>query len=252
MALFKNLTTEDLEESEDRLGGFSPIPSKIYKGVIKSFYSITSQGGATGIVLIFDLPELKREYRETIYITNKQGENFFKDKTSGKKMPLPGFTTVNDLCLIATSDEENPQELSEIDFEEKVVMAWDSTSKSEKHTKVQMATGLIGKEVALGVLEILENKSEKNERTGKYDPTAEERKTNSIDKVFHPEAKVTVAEARKELEPAFWDSWTKQNEGQVKDKRKFGKAGKGSDAGGPPTAAGSDASTGKSLFKKKK
>lgn len=247
MSLFKNLTTEDLEESEDRLGGFSPVPSKIYEAVIKSFYAITSEKGASGIVLIFDIPELKREYRETIYITNRQGENFFKDKTSGKKMPLPGFTTVNDLCLIA-----NEQELHEIETEEKVVMAWDSAAKSEKQTKVPMATELIGKTVALGILEILENKSEKNERTGKYDPTAEERKTNVIDKIFHPEEKVTVAEARKGEEPKFWDAWTKKNEGQVIDKRKFGKGAKGSDASGPPAAGGSDASTGKSLFKKKK
>lgn len=241
MSLFKNLGTNDLEESEDRLGGYQPLESGIYTGKVKALYAGESQHGAMNLSLIVSLDN-GQEYRETIYITNRKKENFFINKDSGKKSPLPGFTTVNDICLITTG-----QELSELETEEKVVKVWDSDSKSEVNKSVPMVMEAIGKPVALGIIKQLENKNVK--QGDEYVPTAETRTFNAIDKVFHPELKVTVAEARQEKEATFWDAWLKRNEGQTRDRRtiKDGSAGGGT----PPKAGATAQAPRKSLFGKK-
>ncbi|MFR7882301.1 MAG: hypothetical protein ACLU5J_13140 [Christensenellales bacterium] len=42
----------------------------------------------------------KKPYTETIYITNKEGKNYFLNKQDPtKKVPLPGFTLIDDLLF---------------------------------------------------------------------------------------------------------------------------------------------------------
>mgnify|MGYP003346034237 CR=1 FL=1 len=256
--LFKNMTTTGLEESQDRLGGgYQTLETDIYVGTFKALYAGESKGGAISLNLVADLGN-GREYKETLWITNKQKQNFFVNKDSGKKSPLPGFTVANDLCLIATD-----KELSDLETEEKVVKIYDYEAKKELPQAVQMVTEALGKKVALGIVKTIENKTEKV--GDEYVPTAETREVNSIDKVFHPEAKVTVAEARQgKTEGEFWDAWSKRNKGQTRDKRSIkdeaggAAGGTGSappKAGGKPTSgspagAGKPAAPKKSLFSK--
>lgn len=240
--LFKNLSSEGLEQAQDRLGGFRPLDTDIYTGTIKALYVTTSTGGAMGINLIADMGG--REYRETLWVTNKKGENFFtKD---GKKMPLPGFIVADDLCLIATG-----KPLAEQDAEEKVIQLWDSEAKKELPKSVNMITEAIGQKISLGIVCQLVNKNEKD-GNGVYVPTAETREENYTDKVFHPEHKLTVAEAKAGQEEAkFWDAWLERNKGQTRDKRelKDGEAGKPGAPKAAPTAAGATAAAPrKSLF----
>lgn len=242
---FAKLNTEGLEESQDRLGGFSPFDSGIYTGKIKAAYAGTSSGGAMSVTLLVDVQG--KEYRETLYVTNKKGENFFLNKDDkSKKVPLPGFTVVDDICLITTG-----KPLSEQESEEKMVNVYDPDQKKELPKSVPMLTELLGKEISLGILKQLENKSVKNDSTGNYDPVAETRDTNVIDKVFHPEMKLTVAEARNgQNEPKFWSAWEEKNNGQVRDKRTI-KDGAGN-VGAPPKAGQSAApAQRKSLFGQK-
>lgn len=240
--LFGGMKSDGLEQSQDRLGGFQVFDSKIYHSTIKALYAGEAKSGAMNLSVVLDLGG-GQEYRETVYITNKKKQNYFEK--DGKKQPLPGFTLINDLCLIATE-----KELSQLATEEKIIKLWDNDQKKEVPTAVQMVTEAIGKPVAVGILKALENKQVKSS-TGEYVPTAETRETNRIDKVFHPEAKVTVAEARSgKKEAGFWDAWTKRNEGKVRDDRAI-KDGKGGAPGAPPTAGGStDAPVKKSLFGK--
>ena len=210
MGIFSNLTTDGLEKSTDRLGGYTPLESGIYKATIKALYAGQSKGGAMSVTLIADVGD--REYRETLYITNRQGENFFRTR-DGKKAPLPGFTTVNDICLITTG-----KELCELDTEEKVVKIWDPDVKDEVPKAVPMITEAIGQQVALGIVKQVVNRNEKNS-AGEYVPTEETREENVIDRVFHPDLKFTVAEARDgKSEPAFWDAWAKHNTGKTRDR----------------------------------
>lgn len=244
MSLFGDLKNDGLEESQDRLGGFSVLETDIYTGPIKMMYAGQAASGARSITLIVEHDG--KEYRETIYITNKKGENFFlnkEDKT--KKVPLPGFTTIDDICLVTSG-----KPLSEQGSEEKMVKVYDPDAKKELPKSVPVLTGLLGQIVSLAIVKQLENKSTKV--NGEYQPNAETREINLIDKVFHTETKLTVAEARHGAEEAtFWDSWLKKNKGKERDKRtiKDGVSGApGKPQSGPPQAAAGAAAPRKSLF----
>lgn len=244
-ALFGNLKSEGLEESQDRLGGFRPLETDIYTGKIKALYAGKSDGGAASLTLIADFNGA--EFRETFWITNKKGENFFLNKDDKtKKVPLPGFTIADDLCLIATGVP-----LSESAFEERTIKLYDYEAKKELPKGVDMLVAAIGQPISLGILKILENKSEKT-GTGadaEYTPTAETREINVTDKVYHPEQKLTVAEARQgQTEAKFWDSWLERNKGQTRDKRTIKDGAAGGARTAPPKAGEVAATARKSLF----
>ena len=243
--MFGSLTSDGLEESEDRIGGFQPLDTDIYTGPIKAAYAGASDGGAKNVTLIVDVGG--REYRETIYITNKKGENFFLNKNdNSKKVPLPGFTVIDDLCLVTTG-----KPLAEQDVEEKVVNVYDRKVQREVPTSVNMLVELLGQTASFGIVRQTVNKNQKAD-DGSYVPTAETRDENIIEKIFHTETKMTVVEARNGAEgPTFWDSWLNKNQGQTRDKRtlKDGEGGQSGRPGRTPPAAGQSAPR-KSLFGK--
>ena len=236
MSLFANLTNDGLEESQDRLGGnFSAIDTDIYTGTIKAFYAGKSEGGANNVTVILAGGDYgDREYRETVYITNKKGENFFLNKNDQtKKVPLPGFTTIDDICQVTVGTGINA-----VNFEDKVINVWDPEQRKELPKTVKMAVDLIGKEVSLGITKTVENQTEKNGQ-GDYVPKADgsTREVNAIDKVFHTQTKMTVAEARGgATEPQFWDKWSERNKGQVRDKTVKDGPSNGRPGGGAPQA----------------
>ncbi len=241
--LFGNLTSDGLEESQDRLGGFTTFDSDIYKGKIKVAYAGKSDGGARNVTLVIDFSG--KEYRETVYVTSKKGENFYMTKSEPpKKAPLPGFTTIDDICLAVTG-----KTLSDQDSEEKVVKIWDFDASAELPKNVPVLTELTGQDVCLGILKILENKSEK--QGDEYVVTADTREINIIDKVFHAEKRFTVAEARQGLEaPVFYDKWLEKNKGNTVDRRKLkdGQGGTSGKPGGAAPKAGETSAPKKSLF----
>lgn len=243
--MFQNLTNEGMEQQEDRLGGSGPLPTGIYTGKIKQFYGIKSDGGASGVAVIVDIDG--REYRETVYATNRKGENFYtKD---GKKYQLPGFITLNDIALCTVG-----KQLNELDWEEKQVKMYDFDKRQEVTKAAQVAVELIGEVVTLAIVNTLKNKQEKNSQ-GVYVDVAGERTENHIEKVFDTESKRTVREAidQKE-EAAFHDEWLKKNEGVQRDKRSIKDGGAAGSAGAPPKAGAATSaptSTGKALFNKK-
>lgn len=225
-ALFGSLTTDGHEEVTDRLGGFQPFDTDVYAGNIKAMYAGQSDKGARNVTVIADLGG--REYRETIYITNKKGENWFKNKQDpSKKVSLPGFVTIDDICLIATGKPLNEQAT-----EEKVVMVWDRDAGKEIPKTVPMLVDCLNQPIKLGIVRQLENKNE-SDGNGGYTPTADTREVNFIEKVFHPEMNMTVVEAKNGADSAtFHDAWLERNKGQVKDKREI-KDGEGGNAGRP-------------------
>ena len=227
-ALFGSLTTDGLEEVTDRLGGFQPFDTDIYAGTIKAMYAGQADSGARNVTVIADFGG--REYRETIYVTNKKGENFFLNKQDPKKkVPLPGFTTIDDICLIATG-----KPLAEQTAEDKVIKVWDRDAGAEIPKTVPMLVDCLNQPIKLGIVRQLENKSEKS--GDEYVPTAETREINFIDKVFHPEMNMTVVEAKNGAEKAtFHDSWLERNKGETRDKRTI-KDGEGGNTGRPGAA----------------
>lgn len=242
--MFSGLSDEGLEETTDRIGGFQAKESGLYTGPIKAAYAGEAQSGAKNVTVVLDLDG--SDYEETIYYTNKKGENFFlnkQDKT--KKVPLPGYTTINDMCLVTTGEP-----LSEQETEEKTMNIYDYDAKKELPTSVQMITGLIGEVVTVGIVKTLENKAKKN-GNGEYVDTAETREVNNIDKVFHTESSMTVVEARDGAEEAaFMEAWNDRNSGQTRDKRTI-KDGEGGTDGAPKSGGSTgDKAPKKSLFNK--
>lgn len=239
--LFKNLTSNGLEESEDRLGGFQILDSGIYQATIKALYGGQSASGALSVTLIADING--QEFRETFWVSNRRGENFFINK-NGKKSPLPGFTLVDELCLIAT---EKP--LAEQEIEDKVINIYNYDEGRMVPTSVPMFVECLGKEVALGIIKQLVNKREKQGDT--FVDTPEFREENVVDKVFHPVLKVTVSEARQGREPHFWEAWEKRNKGRVLDRRTIRNSPQVGTKFSPPTVASAQENKPRpSLFKK--
>lgn len=248
MSMFGNLTTAGLEENQDRLGGFQPRDTGAYLLTIKAAYAGASESGAQNITIVGDLEG--QEYRETVYITNKKGENFFQNKQDPtKKVALPGFTTINDICLVAT---EKP--LSEQETEEKMLKIYDSEQKKEIPKNVPVLVELLGKIVEVGLLRELINKSER-QADGSYKDIADTREQNVIDKVFHPETKVTIVEAMNgKTEGEFYPKWVEKNKGVTRDRRTIKDGAPAAGNGAPPKAGASSSAPAPraSLFGNKK
>ncbi len=242
MGIFGKLNNDGLEEAQDRLGGYQALDTDLYTGTIKMAYAGQSAAGAQSITFLVNL-ESGQEYRETVYVTNRKGENFYLNKNdNSKKVPLPGFTTADDICLCTAGTP-----LSEQNTEEKMVNVYDSEQRKEVPKAVPVLIDLLGQKITLGILNLLENKSEKN--GDEYVPIADTRTSNVIDKVFHTETRLTTAEARNGKPAEFIDKWLERNKGKQQDRRTI-KDGEGPKTGRPgsaPQASGGSAPR-KSLF----
>lgn len=242
---FAKLNNDGLEKAEDRLGGgFQARDSGAYDMTVKLMYAGASEGGAQNVTV--HLEDAKGEYRETIYVTNKQGENWFLNKDDKtKKVPLPGFTAINDMCIVATEAPLNAQV-----WEEKIVKIYDFDQKKEVPKGVMVCTSMLGKPVTVGLIQTLKNKGVK-QPDGSYVDGPEERTEVNISKVFHTETKYTMAEVEAGAPSAdFYGKWVEKNTGVTIDKRTV-KNGAGGAAvkSGPPTAGGAGSSEPKkSLF----
>lgn len=251
MTLFADLKKDGLEKNEDRLGGgFQPLETDIYTMTIKAFYATKSEGGAQAINIVALRPDGK-EYRETIYITKKTGENYFISAEK-KKVPMPGFTIVDDICLVTDGGD-----LSSQVFEERTINVFDFDAKKDLPKVVMQAINIIDQKVDLGIYQIQENKNEKNAQTGEYEPTEKVITKNVIRKVWHSEAKMTVAEAENGVEEqgVFWQKWKDTHKGKVDDSKVVKVGAGGPSKSGPPLAQkteGGETAPRKSLFGSKK
>lgn len=214
MSLFENLTNDQFEEQKDTLGGFSTLDSNVYDALIKLVYVTKSQSGAMGVTLIADIDD--REYKETVYITNKNGENYYNTKSNPpKKMPLPGFTILNDLCLICCG-----KPLNQMGTEDKIVQLYNPTVGKEVPTQTPVIMDLLNKRVKLGILKEVKNKVQSTDSG--YVETDETREGNVINKVFDYENGRTVYEINHDLteSPLFVHKWLEKNKDIVIDHTK--------------------------------
>lgn len=238
MSFLKNLGKDkDIQQETDSLGGGAK-PSALYKCVIEAAYLGVSQGGANSLTIVAKAED-GHTFRETLWITNKKGEEFYI--YNDEKRFLPGYNIANALSLLTVG-----YELSDLDEpEERTLKIFDFDEKKEVPTEVPCLTQLHGEEIWLGIIKEIQDKTKKNESTGVYEPTGETREVNVIDKVFRAESGLTVAEARLgEDKGAFVEQWVNKWEGKERNKAK-GAAGAGK-AGAP-----AQKSTPKSsLFKK--
>lgn len=239
--LLSGLTYDSsIKEAQDTVGSsFAIRTSDIYPAKIKLAYLEKSRGGALGLNLVADING--SEYRETIYITNKEGKQFYVGQ-DGVKNYLPGFLNADALALLTTG-----QPLASITTERKVVKIYNYDQKKEVPTEVDCLTALHDKEVLLGIIQEKSFKSVKQPNGG-YVETSETRESNVIDKVFHATTGKTVNEYRAKLEKAeFKTKWLEKWKDKVKD-RTAGKAPVGSGNTSPAVASMSAPQTTSSLF----
>lgn len=243
MSIFKQLKVDENVEQETNVvpsaNRYGPLDSGVYDMVIDMAYADQSQGGAHNVNFVFK-DATGREYKETIYVTNRKGENTYVNKTTGQKALLPGFNTVNAVCLLTVGEE-----LSEIDTEEKMVKIWDYAQRKDVPQSRHVLMPLLGQKVTLGIIKQIEDKNVKNAQ-GNYVPSGETRETNQIDKVFRESDKLTVPEIRGgKTDASYYADWSEKNTGTVRNRSK-GTADP-SVAGGVSASAPA-ASTGKKLF----
>lgn len=245
--VFANQTTEGYEEEQDRLGGGGTVASGVYDATVKLAYIGKSQSSnAQSVSIHLDLDGQSFEYRETVWVTNRDNENFYKDKNdASKKHALPGWNLIDSLCLLTTGYGLTDQEM-----EEKVVNLYDFEQRKELPRNVVCITPLHGEKITVAILETIEDKNVKD-GSGKYVPSGDTRTENHIDKFFHAESGMTVSEIKAGKETGeFKEKWAEKNNGSKKDNSTKDASGAKTGAPGKPGGSGDGAAPKKSLFNK--
>ena len=248
MSLFGQMdVATDVEKEVDTLGGGGLIESGLFDGIIKVAYAGAAESGAQNVTLHVASPDGKTTIRETIYVSSNstKGRKTYYER-DGKKYPLPGFSLINGICLLAAGEDLVAVGTK---AEKKVIKVYDFESKRELPTEVDMLMPLLDKPITLGVLRKVEDKNEKN-AAGKYVPSGEVREMNSIDRVFRASDGLTVAEVTAQAEKAeFKEKWAEKWTGVTHDKAKRKRdASLGAPGAIAGTPAGAAATPTKSLF----
>ena len=198
------------EEERDIISG-QKLDTDIYAAKLKMVYVDKSKSGAANINFMLDVNG--QNYNETVYVTNKSGQNTYTCKKTGKKKLLPGFQQVNTVCKLLLN-----KEISAAVLEEKMINIYDYELSKEVPMKRQVLTELIGENAHVAIQKVLQNKQVKAD-SGDYvnDPTGETRETNEIVKWFNAD-KQTLPEFAEESEAKFFQKWLDANKGKVKDK----------------------------------
>lgn len=241
MGLFDKLKNTDVkvEDAKDVLGGGGPLDTDVYDATIKLAYVDYSRGGAMSVNFDFETSD-GRKLRSQQWVTSgdaKGNKNYYVDR-NGKNQHLPGYTLVNDVCMLTVE-----QALEDCDPEEKTISLYDFAAGKEMPQIKMVLTELLGQKVSLAVEKQIVDKNIQND-AGDWVPGGETREQNEVVKAFHEEYGVTVGEAKMGLKEAdFRDRWADKNRGNVRNKSKVGKDGAKS---GAPAAAAAKPAT--SLF----
>ena len=232
--------TESIER--DSLGGGYILPSDIYMLNVETAFLQPAASGAVGVVLRFKTKEGNKDYRETIYITNRNGETFYvKD---GQQHLLPGYLMIDTLCQMVTGNSLENQ-----NTELRSLKVYDPELQKEVPAEREVLVDLQGGAVYAGIIKSIEDKSKKD-AAGKYVPTGETREANSISKFFHSESKQTLAEAIAGTDSKFFTDWLTKFKDQVVNNAK-GVAGGNAPGKTPALPANATAPTTGGLFAKK-
>jgi len=209
---FSESNFESVQNPDVVGGGYSPLDTGVYEAIIKNAYLIQSQGGAYGLTIDLSIiGDQVQNHKEAIYISNRNGENYYINKNSGQKSPLPGFMTVNELCYLATG-----KPVSEQEPEGKMVNIYDFDLGKEIPKEVPVITELSGFRVQVAIQKVKQNKQEKTDEG--YVPTEEIREFNQISKFLDEETGKTWFEQSNDKESTYKQAWLNQWEGKVLDK----------------------------------
>lgn len=210
MSLLSKLQTTTPVETQDRdskgSGKFT-LDSNVYPAVIKVAYLDQSAKGAIAVAFEFgvQVDGAEKTYKETVYISTVTGA-LEKVGNDGVKYPLPKYVMVNTLCKIASGTP-----LLSLATEVKAVKVWNKEQRAEVPTNKEVLTGLIGKQVILGLIE--EEHMHWDQDKASQGVTQFK---NRIDKVFNLQGQ-TESEIIANATPEFINYWIETNRGKLID-----------------------------------
>jgi hypothetical protein len=238
--MFDNLNTStDVVAEKDTLGGgFGVMESGAHNFIIELAYLGQGASGAVSLNLHLKTPD-GHTLRPSLWMTSgtaKGGKNTYTDG-NGQQQYLPGFIAANHIALLTTGKEIGALAKN---HEEKVINLYDFDAQGEVPTTVKMLVDLLEKPITLGLIKQIVDKNVKND-AGKYVPGGETREENEVDKVFHPQTRLTVIEAKAGVEsPDFFEKWTAKWTGVTRNRAK-GVAAAGAPGMPPKPNAGAGA-----------
>ena len=210
--MFDNLKTDkSIQASGDVIGGFSILDSNTYDFTIEMAYIDFSKKTNAMSVNLHLKGANGEQLRNQQWVASgdaKGNKNYYIDKKDGKtKHYLPGFTTINDICLLAVG-----KELAEVDMEDKMLKLYDFDAKKEVPVTKKVLTGLLQANITLGIIKETVDKTAINDQ-GNYVPTGETRDQNDIDKAFRFSDSLTTTEVLAEVtEGTFLAKWMGKNQ----------------------------------------
>lgn len=201
----------NMEEAKDVLGGGGDFikDSGIYKMGIVHAYIIRAASGSIGVNLTMKHADAaKTEFNTKVYMTSgtKKGGMPYYEK-NGKRFPLPGFTTIDDLCRVATA---NAHGIADAPRTTKTIEIFDYTAGKKLPQEVEVIDCLTQKMFQIGLVKKLVNKFKDGRAI------AETQHKNEISLVMDNQQR-TVREMAAGAMPEFATLWAEKNNGTVID-----------------------------------
>lgn len=219
-----NLTLDaDVVEDKETLGGGGNQrvwDAGVYNAIIEMATIEESSGGATAVNVTFKAADKDAKLfpiSETFWATSgrEKGQNtFYVDQNTGKKKPLPGFTSANRMCQAAAgltlNDAANKGE-------KKMVNVWDYTAKKEVPQEKFVIMPVVGQPVKIAVQKFKRNKRAKD-ANGVWVDIADTYETNEVRYFAEASTGLSVGEKADGItEATFMNEWNAKNAGQVID-----------------------------------
>ena len=234
--LLKDADTKGMEEATDSLG-FTRLETNIYDGVVKNAYATESESSeSVAVHLIVDVAEdpdsddsPTREYYERLTVLSRKGTPYYV-KDSGAKIPLSGYTVIDDLSRIICDCP-----ITELETEKRKVKI------GEDIVKVDTYVDLVGADISLAIQKIRQNKRVK--AGSDYVDTNDAIEINRIEKVLDSEDLSTARELSHGEEPKYADNFLAKFQGKVSDRFKpVQDGGAGSSKRGTPGKSSGESS----------
>lgn len=211
-----NDVVADEERAPSSNSGSWLLDTGVYPMTVELAFLEKSSGGALALNLHLKSLEFKTHVRQKIWVTSgdkKGNKNYYVD-SEGKKRLLPGMIQANELANILTG-----KDLGDLDPEEKVANLWSYDAKEEVPTKIQAITEMIGENLMVAIVKIIENKRTQN-GAGEWVPTNEKREYNEVSKFFYEDGLTLAEKNAGETETKYLDAWKQKHENNPVDRFK--------------------------------
>lgn len=225
------MTFEDTDTLPSEYKGV--LDSDIYSATIDLAYLEKAASGSLQMHVVFKTDTSTVRDRFTLTSGDaKQNRNYYIDQ-KGVQRPLPDLLRAHHLARVAVD-----KGLDQLTTQEKTIKLYDFSAQEERPVKKEVFVDLIGKDVQLGLLKVVQNK--RVQQGSVWVDTDETKEVNEVNKFFNSDGQTATEQAANEP-GSFREKWLTKNQGTVVNRAK-----KGSTASSAPAV--STPSTTKSLF----